>query len=65
MIDTDKGTVDNRPATISSDMIYYEYTNKDGTHYTDRINRVTGTAVITTTTTLAIGTCEKATQRKF
>ena len=66
LIDTDKGTLNNLPATISDAEIYWEYTAASGTTYKTRINRSNGKTLVTTTSgPLMSGNCEKATQRKF
>jgi hypothetical protein len=65
LVDTDKGTVNNVPATIGDTEIYWAQTGPSGTTYKTKINRLTGKALVMTDLPLMSGVCQKMTQRTF
>lgn len=48
VVDTDKGTVNDLPARIDDDAIFFRQTGEQGTTFTTRIDRHAGTATVTT-----------------
>ena len=62
LVDTDKRMVNGHPATIRDDVILWEAVTEQGSPYSTRINRVTGTVVVIDPKlgVQFIGSCEKA-----
>jgi hypothetical protein len=67
VVDSDKSSVDDVPATINANMISFKITTNAGTIQTTRINRMTGTLDVNDSQAgaLEVGTCEKAMRPKF